>query len=128
MENENKDENETFIQKREKKLFNPKLGSQKFVIEAITQVQIAFNVFAFCNFNELKSNKIYLTKVIFTVFALNMIVKNLLLVSLFRSEESQSIFSSLRLYHKFLFQDKTLYKINKSIPEEESILDSISYN
>ncbi len=125
MENENKDENQSFLQKRESKLFNPNLRLQKFFIEAITQMQIAFNVFAFCNVNELKSNKIYLARVVCTVFALNMIVKNFLLVSLFRSEETQSIFSSLKLYHKFLFQDKTMYKINKSLPEEESILDSI---
>lgn len=127
MKDDSTEESESFFQKRENKLFNPNLKIQKFVIEAFTQIQIAYNVFAFSNINELKSNKFYLARLIFTIFALNMLVKNILLVSLFRSQETQSIFSSLRLYNNFIFQDKTMFKLNKSLPEEESILDSISY-
>ena len=116
---------ETFFQKRENSMFNNKLKKQKMIIESLTQIQIGMNILAFTNLNKMKNDKIYFAKIIFTIIALNLLVKNTLLVSLFRREETPTLLSSLASYNNFLFQDKNLYKIKKSLPVSEGILDSV---
>ena len=109
-----------FFEKREKNLFNPDLYYHRII-----QIHIGMNVFGFVDSKELMVNKISLGKVFLTVIALNILAKNTIIYSFFRSEEKPSLLASFWAYNNFLLKERHKNKFIKQIPKEEFLLDSI---